>query len=302
MLTYYKDYIYWRDSLGYKNRSYIFGLNNFLKFLTDKKINNPQQINQKIILEWLLQNKHWAAFTKRINLSHVNCFFKYLQRIEVTKNNPTAGIKLKVTKYVPYIYSIKELCEILKQAREYGNDYEGLTFYTMFYIICALGLRLSETLNIRIKDINFNDRTVFIYKTKFGKERLLPFSKQVEQKLQMFLKERIRRYSTVSNEEPLFISSNGQSYSKIYIDTIFRRITKSIGYKQLKPRIHDFRHTFATHLLYKWYSEGKDVLNKLPYLSIYMGHVDISSTQYYLTVFNSLLHEANKKFEHKFGK
>lgn len=306
MQTFYKDYICWRESfLGYTNKAYISALNNFFKFLQYKNINNLQQINQKIILEWLSQNKQWAPFTKRMSLSHINCFFKYLQRTATVKSNPTEGIKLKVTKYIPYIYSIKEISDLLNVARKYGSDYEGLTFYTMFYTIYALGLRLNEALNIRLKDINLEDKSIFIYKTKFGKERLLPFSENTKLKLEQFLLLRLKQYPPLNDEEPLFCNRCHIVHSKCYIEREFRKLTKLAGLTTNVagnlPRIHDLRHAAATHLLYKWYNEGKDVLNKLPYLSIYLGHVDISSTEYYLSISNALLGEANKRFKGKFG-
>ena len=48
------------------------------------------------------------------------------------------------------------------------------------------------------------------------------------------------------------------------------------------PRLYDFRHTFATHRLYQWMQEGQDLNVKLPYLSAYMGHVQLSDTYYYI--------------------
>ncbi len=48
------------------------------------------------------------------------------------------------------------------------------------------------------------------------------------------------------------------------------------------PRLYDFRHTFATHRLYQWMREGKDLMAALPYLSAYMGHAHMSDTYYYI--------------------
>ena len=49
-----------------------------------------------------------------------------------------------------------------------------------------------------------------------------------------------------------------------------------------RPRIHDLRHSFAVQALIRWYREGADVQSKLPHLAMYMGHVSIVSTAYYL--------------------
>jgi integrase len=54
------------------------------------------------------------------------------------------------------------------------------------------------------------------------------------------------------------------------------------GYSGNKPRPYDFRHTFATEILYRWLKEDRDIDNCLPYLSAYMGHAHFEHTAYYI--------------------
>jgi len=68
-----------------------------------------------------------------------------------------------------------------------------------------------------------------------------------------------------------------------------------------RPRLHDLRHTFAVHRLLRWYRDGVDVQSKLPLLSTFMGHVEVSSTQVYLTITSDLLAEASGRFHQHFG-
>src|SRR5438309_1411337 len=71
---------------------------------------------------------------------------------------------------------------------------------------------------------------------------------------------------------------------------------------QCPPRLHDLRHAAAVHRLTAWYREGKDVQRLLPLLSTYLGHVDIASTQLYLTMTPELLYEASQRFaQYVFG-
>src|SRR5699024_10178951 len=67
------------------------------------------------------------------------------------------------------------------------------------------------------------------------------------------------------------------------------------------PRIHDLRHSFALQALIRWYREGADVQSKLPHLALYMGHVSIVSTSYYLRWVPSLAMLASERFEQRFG-
>jgi integrase len=68
-----------------------------------------------------------------------------------------------------------------------------------------------------------------------------------------------------------------------------------------RPRIHDLRHSFALQALMRWYREGVDVQSRLPHLALYMGHVSIKSTAYYLRFVPSLAALASERFERRFG-
>ena len=64
-----------------------------------------------------------------------------------------------------------------------------------------------------------------------------------------------------------------------------------------QPRVHDLRHSFAVHRLTEWYRQNVDVQRLLPALSTYLGHVELGSTQRYLTMTPELLEQANRRFE-----
>jgi integrase len=54
------------------------------------------------------------------------------------------------------------------------------------------------------------------------------------------------------------------------------------GNGDIRPRLYDLRHSFATHRLYQWMKNGEDLNTKLPYLSIYMGHKSLTETFHYI--------------------
>ena len=74
-----------------------------------------------------------------------------------------------------------------------------------------------------------------------------------------------------------------------------------LGWDGRRPRIHDMRHSFATQCLLRWYREGADVQSQLPKLAMYMGHVSIASTAYYLQWIPELAQAASDRFEAAFG-
>jgi integrase len=68
-----------------------------------------------------------------------------------------------------------------------------------------------------------------------------------------------------------------------------------------RPRVHDLRHSFAVQALIRWYREGADVQSCLPKLALYMGHVSIESSAYYLHWVPTLQRLASQRFEQRFG-
>lgn len=80
-------------------------------------------------------------------------------------------------------------------------------------------------------------------------------------------------------------------YSMEWIIPTFRRFLHTAGisgYGEIRPRLYDLRHTFATHRLYQWVKEGKDINACLAYLSEYMGHSNLESTAYYIHLLPTL--------------
>ena len=100
---------------------------------------------------------------------------------------------------------------------------------------------------------------------------------------------------------PFFVTKLGARIPIRLLQRAFRRLRAQAGVRReggarCQPRLHDLRHAAAVHRLTAWYREGKDVQRLLPLLSTYLGHVDIASTQLYLTMTPELLHEASKRF------
>jgi len=86
------------------------------------------------------------------------------------------------------------------------------------------------------------------------------------------------------------------------LERTFRKLCNYCGiYREdgarYQPRLHDIRHTFIVSRLIEWYQNGEDVQRLLPHLSTYVGHVNISATQRYLTMTPELLGEACSRFE-----
>ena len=99
---------------------------------------------------------------------------------------------------------------------------------------------------------------------------------------------RIRDRLRQSQDTPAFlISGRGRRLSASDLNHTFRRLREQADVGSAtsarNPRLHDFRHSFATATLINWYRRGEDVQAKLPMLSTYLGHADPKSTYWYLS-------------------
>jgi len=301
-----QDYLELKTRLGFTSfarHGHSTGLD---RYLASQGTSSFAELNEELLLRWMSASPERAAKTKNQMLIFARGLFEYLVRHAYLADNPARQIRsLKEKPYRPYLYTLYDIHQILEAARSH-RIYKNLplsnqTLETLIFLLYACGLRLSEALNLKVKDVNFQDLTLSLWKTKFHKERLIPFSPAVSDKLRQYLARRAKQFRLPSTEAPFFCHAKGK-YSRGVIQKHFRKIVAGIGLANTKPRprLHDLRHAFAVHRLYKWYQEGCDIQNKLPYLSTYMGHVSLDNTQVYLTITTALLREADRRFQDSF--
>jgi site-specific recombinase XerD len=208
--------------------------------------------------------------------------------------------------FEPYIYSLDQLQRLRDDTtilQDKRSPLLPLTFKTLLLVLYAAGLRPSEGLRLRFCDVDLDERVLTIWDTKFFKSRLVPIGTQLNSKLKSFARARQLLPMPDGPRSLFFASQTGDTISLKRLEKVFARLRAHAGIQRepqarWQPRLHDLRHTFAVHRLIAWYREGADVQACLPLLAVYLGHVNISGTQAYLTMTSELLAEASKRFEH----
>ncbi len=153
------------------------------------------------------------------------------------------------------------------------------------------GLRISEVCRLKIDDVNFAGKTIFIEKTKFYKDRLIPVSSDVMQVLRNCLAVR-PSIDGWSRSKYLFVSFCNRQYSRQTVGYFFRLKMKELGFYRVPylkgqmvfgaPCPHSLRHSFALLTVRRWYKEGLAVDEIGDTLATYMGHSCFAFTQIYL--------------------
>ena len=233
-------------------------------------------------------------------------FFTYLVTRGHMSTSPLLELAPRIPRFFePYIYSRQELQRLLDSTEILADNrfpLQHAMFRTLLLVLYGAGLRPSEALRLRCCDVDLDDRVLAIWDTKFFKSRLVPIGPALSAALGAYRKARRQLPMPSEDRSAFFASRTGGVITLNRLEKVFVRLREHAGVQlppsaRWQPRLHDLRHAFAVHRLIVWYREGADVQVCLPLLSTYLGHVNVSGTQAYLTMTPELLAEASKRFE-----
>jgi len=173
-------------------------------------------------------------------------------------------------------------------------------------LLYTAGLRRSELLRLTLSDVDPQAGVLRIRESKFHRSRWVPLSSSARKELRRYLVHRLSTPFDTTPSSPLLC--NMHHGLRAYTGTGMRdgivELLHEAGICDINgrvPRIHDFRHSFAIESITRWYRQGVDVQSNLPKLALYMGHVSIVSTAYYLKWTPELKDLASKRFAKRFG-
>jgi integrase/recombinase XerD len=173
-------------------------------------------------------------------------------------------------------------------------------------LLFTTGIRRGELLRLTLGDIESRTGVLRIRESKFHKSRWVPLSPSAHTELRRYLRIRSGHQLDTRPRAPLLChrSRNGVCpYGPTGMYGSLHALFDAAGVHNSEgrcPRVHDIRHSFAVRALLRWYEHHDDVQANLPKLALYMGHVSIASTAYYLRWMPAVLAQASRRFEHGF--
>jgi integrase/recombinase XerD len=231
-------------------------------------------------------------------------FAKFMGRHRYAVYIPTArSAPQKKNPHIPYIFTQEELHRLFMEVDSYQKEEtnnRNMLDPVLFRLLYGSGLRVSEVLNLQLRDVDLEQGVLVIHHAKNNKDRLVPITKSLTGRIQ-FLLDTCHRFS--EDTSFLFPSMTGNKTDKSAVYRRFRDyiLMADIPHTTAGPRVHDLRHTFAVCCLKKWVLSGADLTNALPYLAAYMGHTDFRATQYYLRLTADLYPDLISRTEAEFG-
>ena len=248
--------------------SYSNDVNQFFLFLSEEyKITSElSEVNFQIVRSWIASLLEKGVAPRSVNrkISTLKTFFKFLIREGVIQESPMLKVVAPKSKKRLPLFVEEDQIESLLNGVEFDDGFIGERDKLIIELFYVTGIRLSELINIKISDLNFDNNLVKVL-GKRNKERLIPLSTRIVKELQFFIeKYKIDNY--------LFTNLGG---TKVYTKLVYRIVNKYIGKISSinKKSPHILRHTFATHML----NNGADI-NAIKEL---LGHANLSATQVY---------------------
>lgn len=265
--------------------SYMSDLKSYLHFCksikTDYKTINEQKLDD--FFKFLNSKKNSAKSVSR-KISSIKQFYVYLASNKIIKSNPfELVIQPKTEQSIPKPLSEDQVVKLL-DSPDITTDL-GYRDKTMFELMYASGIRVSELVELKLMQVNLNQGILRVT-GKGSKERVVPIGEYACELLQEYLE--AVRYRLLKNKKSqhVFLSNRGQMMTRQSFWYIVKKYAKYCSIYPL-PSPHMLRHSFATHLL----NNGAD----LRVVQMLLGHSNVSTTQIYTLVAKEKLKTIHSK-------
>ncbi len=268
--------------------AYASDLVKYVDFLLSKGINNFNEVRPIDIVAYLtnFHRDELSSFTIARNLSAVRMFHRFLMSENVANSNPTDSISSpKLSKRLPMVLDQFEVERLIEQPDTTTN--KGSRDRALLEFAYATGVRVSELISIKLRDLFFDDQLVRVL-GKGSRVRMVPIGERAIEAVEDYCQDSRPFFAKpYENNNFLFLNNRGKPLTRMGFWKILRSYVLQAGIsKPVSP--HTIRHSFATHLI-----EGGADLRAVQEM---LGHVNITTTQIYTHLDREYLKEVHRTF------
>ena len=265
--------------------SYSRDLNKLFRFLKKKKV-ALDSVGEEDLVKFIHHQSRAGLSSRSLGrlISSLKSFYKFLVLDDVIKKNPAVNLSSpKIWLKLPQFLTVEEVESLLMQPEE--KNMRGIRDRAMFELLYATGLRVSELVSLKMKDLNMEEGFL-LCSGKGGKERIVPIGLSARRSIRRYLDE-ARPQIMKESSDALFLTSRGRAFSRQGFWKMLKGYAKKAGL-DLKISPHILRHSFATHLL----ERGADLRS----VQLMLGHTQITTTQIYTHVSRERLRKVYEKY------
>jgi len=287
------DFIALKESSGMNSLRTKWILLEIDNFFCQKNVQEAV-ITKELIHQWQQTRVNDHPRTLYGKLSVISQLARYMSRHGYDCYvSPLPRYSSSKSDFTPYIFTFEQMRMLFdksSQLRVYDAHMNSTLFCVpaILRLLYSTGVRISEALSIRNRDVVFERKHIHIRRTKNGDERIIPINDELEMVLKQYLsyRDRMPVKSTHFPDSFLFIKPDGtyctaQAVYKWFRSLLFQCHIPFTG-NHRGPRVHDLRHTFAVHSLVQMARDGQDIYSSLPIISTCLGHKSLSATEQYV--------------------
>lgn len=297
LAPYLEEYLAYRIGLGYAQHPQRDRLLAFDRYLRKQNV-TWDQLQPSFFLQLRAQVSEHPNTVNEILLD-VRSFFRFLVRKGLIDQNPVKDIpRLPRRHFVPFVFSERQTQVLIKAVGKNIRKKEKFFLldrgiYVAMVMLARCGMRINEPLHLKRGHYRKEERTVYIERTKFRKDRLIPLPQAVFDELERYLS--VHRVLCANGQNPYLLAGRGRAAIRDQdIRFAFHRAVGQMGLSRPKqvignvtfsgPLPHSLRHSFAINTLNQIKVRGQCPQHALPVLAAYMGHLKYQYTGAYLKV------------------
>jgi integrase/recombinase XerD len=292
---------------GYDQEEWVLGL--MRTFLAQQRV---ADLDRQCFEQWRSTFAHLHPNSRHTYERIVHSFCRYRRRSEAGCFLPNpASLVRPIPHALPIPIEPAQIARMLTLASSLLptpiSPLRPAVMRIALVLLYTSGLRLGELLRLTLDDADPKAGVLRIQESKFHKSRWVPLSSSACTELNQYLRIRQRSGADVRSSAPLLCNRRSRGwrpYSPNGLHQALHALFEVAGVRNGEgrcPRVHDIRHAFAVEALRRWYAREADVQVNLPKLALYMGHVSIASTAYYLRWMPAVMASASERFERHCG-
>ena len=267
-----------RKAVGYATDTYQCSVPPFIQYC-GTKYPNATYITQDMLDSWL-DYYSYNQNSKAVFISMVREYTKFLCFMNRNDFIPDEDYAVHRIPYNPHVFQTSELTAVFSELDSYIPHTCGIRLKPQLILpvysrmLYCSGMRPQEPPALRRADVDIDTGDVYIRQSKRHKDRHIIISEE--------MRLLCKQYDGLAGEREWFFQHpDGKPFDTKWFYGRFTDAWNKTGLTG-NPRPYDLRHTFASRNIINWLNAGRDVMELLPYLSVYMGHSELTSTLYYV--------------------